>query len=62
LKKVEEDGDDLSKQFNMRLTEEMRMMLDQLAVDATIKANKLTSPSEVVRRLIADEFGKRRKR
>ena len=51
----------LSKQFNMRMSDDMRMKLDQLAVDMTIKRNKLVSPSEVMRQLVDEAFSKRRK-
>jgi predicted transcriptional regulator len=50
-----------SSQFNMRLTDDMRRKLDQLAVNATIKKNKLVTPSEVVRSLIDEAFARQRR-
>ena len=61
MKKGRGTGVVLLKQFNMRMSDDMRNKLEQLAVDMTIKRNKLVSPSEVMRQLVDEAFGKRQK-
>jgi hypothetical protein len=50
---------ELTRQFNMRVTEDMFAKMQQLAVDLSVENKRVTHASEVVRCLIEEAWKRR---